>query len=183
MLKGAPPPVVELRLSRGPKKRDRQAQGAMASAALLRRLVAFGLSPAPTTWPAGTYEAHVRVPLVPAQQIRVVTPYQQRRGTGLLVLRGTVSLREEFRFNPRPGGWSVFFGETVLRALRRYRCQLVDFGYDSTTDVASVTIKMPLLGHMTLRLPKTVDPSREAHLSGTGTAAALSERERGARRR
>jgi hypothetical protein len=104
---------------------------------------------APERWPSGVYEAHVAIPLLPRQSVRVTTPahFGARKGTGLIYLKGVVTVDDEpFRFTFLRHAWHAEFRARVTGALQRFHCEIILFDYDPVVDAATVTLRMPLVG-------------------------------------
>ena len=97
--------------------------------------------------PRGTYSATIGTAMfLPDQRIRVSVGDD---GHGLIELDGLVTFEDTFRFwkNETIGGedtrWVCVFNERLLSELRRWRCTIGDFSFDSRRNQAGVSIRLP----------------------------------------
>ena len=110
------------------------------------------ISFATLTPPSGTYYAKIHTFLPRSQEIEVVT---RRPWHASIRLRGIVNLDDEFTFDRNDGRWTAHFSPRMEAMLKKYRCHMKGFEYNASRDEASITLRLPVVGHRTIQLRST----------------------------
>ena len=101
------------------------------------------------TLPVGSYYGNIRVPMLAKQEVYVNF---HKRLKGEIHLKGPVTKSDTFYYIKNLE--SVVLGDDIIEVLKKYKCSIINIGYNVEDDTANVHLKIPILGKTFLKMHK-----------------------------
>jgi len=124
--------------------------GGTSTSVLPKKTTAQGVAP-----PTGAiYQKTLPIPVIGRQSFRLHILSDQRAH---LRIDGMLSVDEILDYRVKPcGAFTMLVPERLQKVLRRFRTQLVEFGYDQATDLPYVVVSPPLPTKIRIQLVREV---------------------------